>query len=169
MASRFYTLAAGANYSPASNQMQYVEGSVVSGSNIVTVSLRDAVAVEANRVAAAARAGSTGLQIIGTNSTGAFVTVSAVNVSTGAITISANANLTMPRQGLQYWVAGIPNSQQNPISSVICTNSTGTLTFIDANGATISFVNKLVSGAVYNFAIGSVSAATATVFIGCAE
>lgn len=169
MASRFYTLTTGANYNPASNQIQYTTGAVVAGSNIVTVSLRDAVAIEAARVAAAARTGSTGLQIIGTNSAGAFVTVSSVNVGTGAVTLSANANLTIATQALQYWVAGIPNSQQNAISSVLCTNSTGTLTFVDANGASISFVNKLVAGAVYNFVIGAVTTATAGVFIGCAE
>jgi len=168
MANRFYALTTGANYSPASNQIQRATGAVVSGSTTVTVSLRDAAEMAAARTAALARTGNAGLQILGTSSTGAFVTVSSVNVGTGAVVISTAADQTIATQSLQYFVGGIPNAQQNGITSVLCVG-TGTLTFIDANGASISLVSKLVSGAVYNFGIQAVTTATAGIFIGCAE
>lgn len=165
---RFYPLTTGANYNPATNPIGLVYGASVAGTTKITLSLRDAVTLEAARAVAAARTGSTGLQILGTTN-GSFVTVSSVDVATGIATLSANSTLTTTNQVFQYFVGGIPNQQQPPISAVLCTNATGTLAFLDANGSTLTLVNKLVAGAVYNFTMLSVTTATAGVFIGISE
>jgi hypothetical protein len=119
--------------------------------------------------AAAARTGSSGLQILGTLGTNDYVEVVSVNTGTGDVVISTAADATRTGAVLQYFFGGIPNSSQNPISAVLCQDSAATLTIIDGNGVSRTFASELVTGAVYYFSIGRVTTATASAFIGIAE